>query len=183
MLRVFPACALWEDCSGDFLGPLATGESITVVGDYFRRFVVKSIIKAKVIEEISPIFARFGVTFSLQTDNGPQRLILEFQSFLRMHDNWTSQDYTVVPQDNGEVEHQNRSLLECLQVAHWEKNSWRSELISWLTAHRSAPQVTCGTTPLPLMFGREMRTKLPELRRETKDISRETTRDRLFQQV
>ena len=83
-------------------------------------------------------------------------------------------------QDNGEVERQNRSLLDCLQAPHQEKNSWRLKLISWLTAHRSTPQVTTGATPLSLMFGREI--QHPELRKETVDVSREPTRDRLVQQ-
>ena len=33
-----------------------------------------------------------------------------------------------------------------------------------MTAYRRTPQVTTGATPLSLSFGREMRTKLPELR-------------------
>ena len=66
-----------------------------------------------------------------------------------------------MPQDNGEVERQNRSLLECLQVARREKKNWRSELISWVTPYRCA-------TPFSLMFGQEMRTKHPELRGETR---------------
>ena len=89
----------------------------------------------------------------------------------------------VVPQDNGEAERQNRSLLECLQVAHQEKYNCPSELISWLTADRTTPQVTTGATPFSLMFEGEMRTKLPELRRETVDVSREATPDRWVQHV
>ena len=42
--------------------------------------IVKSVIEEKVGKEISPIFARFGVTFSLGTDNGPQLILEEFQS-------------------------------------------------------------------------------------------------------
>ena len=59
-----------------------------------------------------------------------------------------------------------------------EKKNWRSELVTWYTAYRSTPQATTEATPFPLMFGREMRSKLPELRRETVDVSREGIRDR-----
>ena len=52
-----------------------TGESISVVVDYYSRFlevaILKSTTSAKVIEAITPMFARFGVPFSLRTDNGP----------------------------------------------------------------------------------------------------------------
>jgi len=74
-------------------------------------------------------------------------------------------------------------LLKCLQIAHLETKNWPSELISLLTLYRSTPQVTTGATPFSLMFGREMVSKLPELRRETFDVLREATRDRLIQQL
>ena len=37
---------------------------------------------------------------------------------------------------------------------------------TFLTACWSTPQMTTGATPFYLMFGREMRSKLPDLRRE-----------------
>ena len=64
-------------------------ESILVVVDYFSRFVEVAILKSttstKIIEAISPMFARFGVPFSLRTDNGPQFVSEEFESFLQAH--------------------------------------------------------------------------------------------------
>ena len=45
-------------------------------------------------------------------------------------------------------------------------------------AYRSTLQATTDTTPFYLMFGRGMRTKLPELRRETVEVLREEVRDR-----
>ena len=181
MSRVLPPSAPWHDCSADLLGPLPNGESILVLVDYFSRFVEVAILKsttsAKIIEAISPVFARFGVPFSLRTDNGPQFVSGEFEAFLRIYGVEHRTTTPLWPAANGEVERQNRSLLKCLQIAHLEKKNWRSELISWLTAYRSTPQVTTGATPFSLMFGREMRSKLPELRRETVDVSREATRD------
>ena len=59
-----------------FIRTLPTGESILVVFDYYSRFLEVAILKyttsAKIIEAITPMFARFGVPFSLRTDNGPQ---------------------------------------------------------------------------------------------------------------
>ena len=74
MSRVLPPSAPWQDCSTDLLGPLPNGESILALVDYFSRFIETAILKsttsAKIIEAISPMFAQFGVPFSLQTDNG-----------------------------------------------------------------------------------------------------------------
>ena len=73
------------------------------------------------------------------------------------------------PQANGEVEPLNRSLLKCLQIAQVEGKDWCSELSKFLMAYRPTPQATTGTTPYFMMFNREMRSKLPELRRKTAD--------------
>ena len=181
MSRVLPQSAPWQDSRADLLGTLPNGESIWVLVDYFSTFVEVSIVKsttsAKIIEAISPVFARFGLPFSLRAVNGPKFVSGEFKAFLGMHGNEHRTTTPLWPAANGEVERQNCSLLKCLQIAHLEKKNWHSELISWLTAYRSTPQVTTGATPFSLMFGREMRSKLPELRRETVDVSREATRD------
>ncbi|CAH3025032.1 unnamed protein product [Porites evermanni] len=45
-------------------------------------------------------------------------------------------------------------------------------------ADRASAQVTSGPTPFSLMFGREVRIKLPELRRETVDLNRQGVHER-----
>ena len=133
---------------------------------------------AKIIEAITPMFVRFGVPFSLRTDNGPQFVSEEFESFLQAHGVDHRRTTPLWPQANGEVERQNRSLLKCLQIAYVEGKNCRTEFVTWLAAYRSTPQAATGASPFSLMFGREMRTKLPELRRETVEVSREEVRDR-----
>ena len=51
-------------------------------------------------------------------------------------------------------------------------------MVTWLTAYRSTPQATTGATPFSLIFEREMRSKLPELRRETVNPFKEEVRER-----
>ena len=140
--------------------------------------ILKSTTSGKIIEAISPMFSKFGVPFFLRTDNGPQFVSEEFETFLRSHCVEHRRTTPLWPQANGKVERQNRYLLKCLQIAHSEKKNLRTELVTWLTACRSTPQVTTGATPFSLMSVREMRSKLPELRRETVDVSREETRDK-----
>ena len=45
-------------------------------------------------------------------------------------------------------------------------------------ADRASAQVTSGPSPFSLMFGREVRTKLPELSRETVDLNRQGVHER-----
>ena len=68
------------------------------------------------------------------------------------------------PQANGEVERQNRTLLKVLKIAQVEGKRWKDELNKFLLAYRTTPHCTTGMTPASLMFGRELKTKLPELR-------------------
>ena len=91
-----------------------------MVVDYYSRFlevaILKSTTSAKVIDAITPMFARFGVPFSLRTDNGPQFVSEEFyESFLQAHGGEHRRTTPLWPQANGEVERQNRSLLKYLQ--------------------------------------------------------------------
>ena len=74
------------------------------------------------------------------------------------------------PQANGEEEVQNKSILKALKVAHAEGKRWQDELHKFLLAHRSTPRTSTGATPAYLMFSRELKTKIPELRREKSQL-------------
>ena len=83
------------------------------------------------------------------------------------------------PQANGEVERQNRTLLKTLKVAEVEGMKRSEELPKFFLAYRSTPQVSSVATPAFLMFGREIKTKLPELRAD-KSVIDESTRERVW---
>ncbi len=91
----------------------------------------------------------------------------EFEAFLEESGVEHRKTTPLWPQANGEVERQNRSLLKAMRAAQAEGNNWRNELHRFLMAYRSTPQSTTGATPFLIMFGgREMRSKLPEIRHE-----------------
>lgn len=181
MARALPPSGPWEDCAADILGPLPSGESLLVVVDYFSRYfevvILRSTSSTRLIEALKPIFARFGVPHTLKTDNGPQLVSEEFEAFLAENGIEHRTTTPLWPRANGEVERQNRTLMKSVQIAHIEGKDWRQELQTFLTAYRSTPQMTTGATPFYLMFGREMRSKLPDLRREA-PITNEEVRDR-----
>ena len=66
-----------------------------------------------------------------------------------------------------EVERQNKSLLKRMRIAQAEGKEWKKELLKYLVAYRSTPHTATGVSPAELLFGRKMRTKLPELREES----------------
>ncbi|KXJ07404.1 hypothetical protein AC249_AIPGENE13519 [Exaiptasia diaphana] len=57
------------------------------------------------------------------------------------------------------------------------EKAWREKLKKFLLAYRSTPHTATGVTPASLMFGRELRTKLPELRQDKK-VAEKSVRDR-----
>ena len=119
--------------------------------------------------------------FSLKSDNAPQYVSEEFENFLATHGIQHRKSPPFWPQANGEVERQNRTLLKSLKVAEAEEKKWKDELDKFLLAYRTTSHSSTGATPTFLMFGRELKTKLPELR-PNKSVLDESTRERDWNQ-
>ena len=157
----------WRDLAIDLLGPLPSGESILVVVDYYSRYyeveILRSTITSKVIACIEWMFSRHGLPETIKSDNGPQFKAEEFSAYLAQQGIIHHKVTAKWPQANGEVERQNRSLHKRMQIAQAEGKDWRRELTKYLAAYRAIPHTTTGTSPAELLFGRKMRTKLPEI--------------------
>ncbi len=67
------------------------------------------------------------------------------------------------PQANSEVERFNRTLEKAIRAANTEGKDWKSELNTFLLNYRATAHCTTGKSPAVLLFGREIRTKLPSL--------------------
>ena len=151
------------------MGPLPSGEYVFVVVDYYSRYfefdILTSVTSTKVIESLEKIFCTNGLPQSLKTDNGPQSVSEEFEGFLKENDIKHRTSTPLWPQANGKVERQNRSLLKTLKIAKTERKNLWTELRKFLTAYRTTPHSTTGVTPAKLLFNREVRSKVPELRK------------------
>ncbi|KAG6440823.1 hypothetical protein O3G_MSEX001465 [Manduca sexta] len=164
MRRELPSQA-WIDVAIDFLGPLPSGHYLFVIVDYFSRYKeikpMKIITSAETIKTLKEIFSRLGTPVSITADNGRQFTSDEFKSFcyeLGIKINFTT-PYS--PQQNGEVERQNRDILKRLRISQCQKSNWYEELLLYLTMYNSTPHTTTGKTPSELFFGRIFRDKIP----------------------
>ena len=158
----------WEDLAADLMGPLPNGESLLVLVDYYSRYIevviLKSTTSEKLIAELDRIFSIHGIPLSLKTDNGANLVSDEFEQFLKENGVWLHSNTTPLwPQANGEVEKQNRTLLKAIKIANAEGKNMKRELNKFLMAYNSTPHQTTGVSPAELLFGRKIRTKLPEL--------------------
>jgi len=157
----------WQDISIDFLGPLDSGHYVLVVVDYYSRYyeveITKDTTSKKVIDSLERMFTTHGLPKSLTSDNAAQFKSEEFKEFLKQNGIWHRLATPLYPAANGEVERQNRSLMKRIKIAKAESKDWKREIRTSLFAYRTIPHSVTGVTPAELMFGRQLRTKLPEM--------------------
>ncbi|XP_064629303.1 uncharacterized protein K02A2.6-like [Lineus longissimus] len=158
----------WEDIAVEFLGPLPQGDMVLVVVDYYSRYyeleVMKTTTAEKTIRVMRNIFARHGLPMTLFSDNRPQFISDAFKEYMaecgiRHHlvtPKW--------PQANGEVERQNASLVKHMKLAQAEGGDWKLEVLKYVASYRAKAHPSTGKSPAELLFGRKMRTKIPEVR-------------------
>ena len=83
-----------------------------------------STINQRSLKPFLQFFARFGVVFLAKrqrTRRSYQKTSSRFSEHIIIEDRRST---VLWPQNNGDVERKNRSLLEFQQVAHEEKNNW-----------------------------------------------------------
>lgn len=85
---------------------------------------MKKIDATETIEVLKVIFARFGIPLSIKADNGPQFPSVGFRQFCENNNIELINTTPYWPQENGEVERQNRSLLNRLKISQEEKRDW-----------------------------------------------------------
>lgn len=134
--------------------PLASGESILVVADYYSRWysvkVMKSTTSVNVIETLSGIFSVLGL--SLRSDNGPQFVSVEFREF--MSSTAVTHHLTTLKwqKANGKVERQNRSLMKRIKIAYAERRVYRREIDTYLVAYRNTLHSIMGKSPVEMLL-------------------------------
>lgn len=171
----------WEDIALDFLGPLPSGHSVLVIIDYYSRYyeiaILKSTTAEKTVETLKVIFARHGLPLTVHSDNGPQFISQVFADYMKAIGAKHLKVTPRWPQANGEVERQNQSLLKRMKIAQAEGKDWQQEILSYLAAYRATPHPSTGRSPAELLFGRKIRTKLPQLLGNN-DMADQEVRDR-----
>lgn len=157
----------WKDLAIDFMGPLPSGHNLLVVVDYYSRWVeievMKKITAVETIKRLREIFARFGRPNSITADNGPQFISEDFKSFCIENGIYLNHTIPFWPQQNGEVERQNRSILKRLTISQNTDKDWQKELQDYLLMYRSTTHTTTLKTPSELMFGRTIVDKMPHM--------------------
>lgn len=159
--------APWVDVAMDLLGPLPSGEYLLVIIDYYSRYkevkVTKIITSSQIIKLLREVFSRLGYPSSITADNGRQFVSEEFRKFCQDCNIILHNTVPYWPQQNGEVERQNRDILKRLKICKLEKKDLKECLWDYLMMYNSTPHSTTGKTPSELFFKRQNRDKIPSM--------------------
>ncbi|XP_074342912.1 uncharacterized protein LOC141680637 [Apium graveolens] len=153
--------AVWGiDIIGPF--PRAKGDLryLLVSIDYMTKWVevkaMRTINQQDCIKFVDNILMRFGIPRVLVSDNGPQFIGAEFESYLQERRIKHKKSSVAYPQGNGQVEVTNKILLRGIEKRLKEsKSKWPEELQSVLWSYRTTPGTSTGETPFKLAYGTE----------------------------
>ncbi|KAG7591503.1 Integrase catalytic core [Arabidopsis thaliana x Arabidopsis arenosa] len=151
--------------SMDIIGPLHVStrgvKFVLVLTDYFSKWVEAAayvnITQVQVRKFIwQDIICRHGLPFEIVTDNGPQFISGQFESFCEEWHIRLSRSTPRYPQGNGQAEAMNKTVLSTLKKKlKSHKGAWFNELQSVLWAIRTTPRRATGETPFSLVYGME----------------------------
>lgn len=157
----------WQCLALDLMGPLPNKEMVLVIIDYYSRYqeikFLKTTTSSVIIDHLSEIFVRLGYPRSIRADNGRQFVSNEFKQFCNNHGIELIQTPPYWPQANGEVENSNKSILKRLQIAHANDKDYQREIQKFILMYNVTPHGTTGKSPSQLLFGRNIRDKIPSI--------------------
>ena len=139
--------------------------------------VVRNTTSSSIIRCLEKHFTRHGIPETLRTDNGSNLVSHETEEFFNELGIKHKRTILLWPRANGEVERQNKSLLKAMRAAHAEEKPWQRELQKYLLAYRSTPHTITGVSPAELLYGRKIRTKMPEFESTEEEEERPGTTD------
>ena len=151
----------WARLHLDYAGPFQ-GKMILVLIDAHSKWIeavsTPQATSQAVMEELRPLFAKFGIPETIVTDNGTCFVSAEFESFLAFNGikHLTSAPYH--PASNGLAERAVQIVKKGLKKI--TQGSIRTRLAQVLFMYRLAPQTTTGVSPAEMLLGRRPRSRL-----------------------
>ena len=172
----------WRKVSVDFCGPLANGDFALVFHCQYSRYPVVEFVGSTSEKATIPVFRRvfdtYGVPEVVKSDNGPPFNSHKFEEYAR-EEGFKHQKVTPGwPEANGDVERCMQRIKKTARIAALQGRPIRDEVRRGTRAYRATVHPTTGASPNKLMFGRELRGKLPEARRQAEHPDDATVRKR-----
>ena len=157
----------WQNVAIDFCGPFPSGELVLVVIYERSRYpaieVVTSTSAKSTILALTKIFAIHGIPEQIKSDNGPPFQSEDFKRFCEGQGIHHRKISPLWPEANGLVENFMKSVGKIPKIAHSSGQDWVRQLFTFVGHYRAVPHPSTGKSPNKVIFGRELRNKLPQL--------------------
>ena len=157
----------WQQIAVDFAGPFPTAEYLLVATDEASRYPEVEVIKSTAAKKVKPalekLFVAHGLPEEIKSDNGPPFNGAEFHQFSDEKGFIHRRVTPLWPESNGQAENLVKTLNKSTVTSHLDGKDWRTEIYVLLRQYRATPHPSTGRTPYSLMYGREIRNKLPSL--------------------
>ncbi|XP_051982289.1 uncharacterized protein K02A2.6 [Xyrauchen texanus] len=156
----------WQRIHIDFAGPLENHMFLVIVDAHSKWpevAVMHNTSSEKTIEELRTVFSRFGLPQQLVSDNGPQLVSEEFQSFLSVNGIQHIRSAPYHPSTNGLAERFVQTLKKALKTSQG-KGSLNQRLNTFLLSYRNTPHAVTKVSPATALLKRQLCSRLDLLR-------------------
>ncbi|KAK7909343.1 hypothetical protein WMY93_014027 [Mugilogobius chulae] len=134
--------------------------------------IMKNTSSEKTIEELRSMFSRYGLPQQLVSDNGPQLVSEEFETFMVENGIQHIKSAPYHPATNGLAERFVQTMKHALKSSS-SSQSLNRRLNAFLLSYRNTPHATTKVSPASAMFKRQLRNRFDLLRlQNTKDTVR-----------
>ena len=149
---------------------LANGDLALVFYYQYSRYPVVEFVRSTSDKATIPVFRRvfdtYGVPDVVKWDNGPPFNSHKFEEYAREEGFKHRKVTPGWPEANGDVERCMQRIKKTARIAALQGRPLRDEVRRGIRAYRATVHPTTGASPNNLMFGRELRGKLPEVSRQ-----------------
>ena len=124
--------------------------------------IIRTTSSEVIIRCLQKSFATRGLPEQVTSDNGSNLISNEIEDYFSSHGIRHHKITPYWPKANAMVECFNRTVEKAIRTAHVEGKDWKKELNTFLLNYRATPHAMTGVSPAKIMFGCDIRTKLPE---------------------
>ena len=151
----------------DFAGPFMGG-SYLIAADAHSKWPevhhMSTTTTTKTLQVLRSLFARYGIPEQLVSDNGPQFVSEEFETFMKQNGVKHIKCSPYHPSSNGQAERFVPTFKQAVQAGEEGSQASRSKAGKFLDNYRVTPHATTGERPCKLFLGRDLRTRLHLIR-------------------
>lgn len=161
----------WARIHIDFAGPFENKMFLIVIDAYTRWLEViqvTSTTSQNTIHVLRDIFARMGIPKFIVSDNGPQLVSTEFESFCNNNGITHIRVTPYHPKSNGIAERAVKTFKERMNASD-KNDELNLRLNNFLMSYRNTVQRSTGRAPSELIYGRPLRTIFDQIK---PDVSR-----------